>query len=36
MRVFRTAAGFWGFGLSHSPGNWHLQFGPWVITTEEF
>lgn len=34
MRRYRTAHGFWGLGVSRSPGGWHLQFGPWILTTE--
>lgn len=34
MRLYRCAPGFWGLGLSHSPGHWHVQIGPWVLTTE--
>jgi hypothetical protein len=34
MRRYRTHPGFWGVGFSKSPGNWAIQFGPWVWTTE--
>ena len=33
MRIYRTAPGFWGVGISRSPGGWSIQFGPFVFTT---
>lgn len=34
-RFYRTAPGFWGLGLHHSPAkHWSVQIGPWVFTTE--
>lgn len=35
FRGYRTAKGFFGLGISKSPGGIHIQIGPFVITTEE-
>jgi len=34
MRAYRTLKGFWGLGVTRSPGGWSVQLGRFVLTTE--